>query len=281
MNIQQISQLKSEGFIPIKNGLFSVRIISNAGVFSAEKMNYVNEIAQKYGNGTISFTTRLCIEIPMINPEDIDNVKKAITQAGLISGGTGKKVRPVVACKGTVCSHGLIDTQGIANKIKDEFFMKQTLPSKFKIGLAGCPNNCTKACLNDLGFMGQAYVSFDRKKCVSCGKCISVCRAKALSIENKKLLFDKDKCVNCGSCSTVCPFNAMTVVKQGISVYIGGRFGRSYRIGDKLDDLYAPEDALKITEKVIDYYKTNGKQGERFAFMIERIGVDKVKKEIL
>jgi len=281
MNKEEISQLKSEGFIPIKNGLFSVRIISDAGVFSAKKMNFVNEIAQKFGNGTISFTTRLCIEIPMIKPEDIDSVKKAINEAGLTNGGTGKKVRPVVACKGTVCSHGLFDTQGIANKIKDEFFMKQTLPSKFKIGLVGCPNNCAKASLNDLGFVGQAYVSFDEEKCISCGKCISVCKAKALSMENKKLNFDKDQCVNCGECSIVCPFDAMTVIKKGMSIYIGGRFGRNYRIGDKLDDLYSPEDALKITEKVIDYYKTNAEQGERFASMIERIGIKKVKNEIL
>lgn len=26
-------------------------------------------------------------------------------------GGTGKKVRPLVSCKGTVCVHGLYDTQ--------------------------------------------------------------------------------------------------------------------------------------------------------------------------
>ena len=39
---------------------------------------------------------------------------KAVEAAGLWVGGTGAKVRPVVCCKGSVCVHGLVNTQGLA-----------------------------------------------------------------------------------------------------------------------------------------------------------------------
>jgi dissimilatory sulfite reductase (desulfoviridin) alpha/beta subunit len=37
----------------------------------------------------------------------------------------------------------------------DERFFGKKLPAKFKIGITGCKNDCAKAEINDLGFMGQ------------------------------------------------------------------------------------------------------------------------------
>ncbi len=44
----------------------------------------------------------------------------------------------------------------------------------------------------------------DITKCILCGKCIKVCPAEALKIENKKVVLDKDKCVGCGECIHIC-----------------------------------------------------------------------------
>ena len=41
-----------------------------------------------------------------------------IREAGLETGGTGSLVRPVVACKGTTCQYGLLDSFGIAEDIQ-------------------------------------------------------------------------------------------------------------------------------------------------------------------
>lgn len=281
MTREEIAKLKSEGFIPNKNGLFSVRIITEAGNLDSKSMRVLSSIAEKYGEGYMGFTTRLCVEIPKIKAENIPAVKEELQAAGLITGGTGKRVRPVVACKGTVCTSGMIDTQAIGREIKNKFFMKETLPTKFKIGVVGCPNNCTKASLNDLGFMGQTYIEFNEEKCVNCGKCTTVCRAKAVQKIDKKLVFNREQCVNCGKCAEVCPFDAMTIKEKGLAVFIGGRFGRGYRIGDRLDSLYSENQVAEITEKVLNYFKSNASDGERFANMIERIGVEKVTTEIL
>ncbi|MBQ9740787.1 MAG: (4Fe-4S)-binding protein, partial [Kiritimatiellae bacterium] len=69
----------------------------------------------------------------------------------------GPKVRPVTACKGTVCPRGLIDTFAISQKIHERFYVgwrSVILPGKFKIGVGGCPNNCIKPNLNDIGVTG-------------------------------------------------------------------------------------------------------------------------------
>ncbi|MGI6425205.1 MAG: hypothetical protein ACOX2A_08330 [Tepidanaerobacteraceae bacterium] len=45
------------------------------------------------------------------------------------------------------------------------------LPHKFKIGVGGCPNNCIKPDLNDLGVIGQLVPIFDEELCYGCKKC--------------------------------------------------------------------------------------------------------------
>ena len=75
-----------------------------------------------------------------------------------MTGGTGAKVRPVVSCKGTTCQYGLIDTFALSKKIHERFYVGYhdvVLPHKFKIAVGGCPNNCVKPNLNDMGIIGQ------------------------------------------------------------------------------------------------------------------------------
>lgn len=45
--------------------------------------------------------------------------------------------------------------------------------------------------------------------CIKCGRCIKVCPAGAISIEEGKALFNKEKCVSCFCCMEVCPQDAI------------------------------------------------------------------------
>ena len=38
----------------------------------------------------------------------------------------------------------------------DEKYHGMPLPFKFKIGVSGCPNNCSESCIKDLGLVGAA-----------------------------------------------------------------------------------------------------------------------------
>lgn len=100
------------------------------------------------------------IIIPWVARENLDEVKQAVEDAGLVVGGTGPTVRPVVACVGTICEHGMADTQGLG-KMLDDRFAGRKLPAKLKIGITGCPNDCAKIELNDIGFIGKCRISAD------------------------------------------------------------------------------------------------------------------------
>lgn len=154
------TQLKGAGFLRQKDKEhLAVRVVTRAGRVPAGQMAALNDIAQKYGVGDLCLTQRGCLEIPGIREEDVEAVKAAITAAGLRYGGTGKRVRPVVSCKGTYCTFGQIDTQALCNQLDDAFFPSE-LPHKFKINVCGCPNNCAKVQLNDVGIMPHGKENF-------------------------------------------------------------------------------------------------------------------------
>lgn len=280
MNKEKIAELKLQGFINQRDTrYFSLRIIAEAGNMSSGKMENVLKLANKYGKGYIGFTTRLGIEIPWIKEEDIESVKKDLETFGLRAGGTGKKIRPLVACKGTVCTHGLVDTQQLCSKLHEKYFA-YNLPAKFKIGIVGCPNNCAKASLNDLGFMGQRLPRLEKDNCKACGLCASVCKAGAIEKIDKVVELHSEKCLGCGKCISACKFNAMVTDKEGVAIFIGGKFGRKYRLGDRLDIIFSLEQLDGLTQKILDYYSENAATGERFADMIDRIGLEKVKEAL-
>ena len=77
----------------------------------------------------------------------------------------------MVSCKGTTCVFGLYDTQALAKEIHQRFYVEYhdvVLPHKFKIAVGGCPNNCVKPDLNDLGIVGQRVPMLDAGKCRGC-----------------------------------------------------------------------------------------------------------------
>lgn len=280
MNKKEIAELKLQGYLQQQDQeYFSVRVISNAGTMTAVQMIRIAEISQKYGRGNMGFTSRMCVEIPWIKYEDIEAVKKEMEDAGLCTGGTGLKVEPIVACKGTVCSYGLIDTQDLCRKLHEKHFEKD-LPAKFKIGVVGCPNNCVKAPINDLGFMGQRIPMVLEDKCKGCQLCLRDCPVKAIEKVGNIVQVHYDKCIHCGRCIRVCPFKAMDAEKEGVAVFIGGKFGRKHRIGDRIDNIFSLEDAERIADKVIAYYNEKGNPGERLGNTIDRIGLENVRRAV-
>ena len=149
-----LADLKAIGFLRQKeDGFFTVRVHLVAGNVSAQEMKTLSDIAEKYGRGFVGVTTRLNIEIPWIKLEDIENVKEELDNAHIVYGGTGMKVRTIVACKGTICPFGNIDTQKLC-KTLDELYFGEKTPCKVKINITGCQNNCGKVKTCDIGIMG-------------------------------------------------------------------------------------------------------------------------------
>ena len=281
VNAKRQKEMKALGFL-LQNDKehYSVRFLSKAGNYTVEELRMINKIAEKYGRGFVGLTTRLQIEVPWVKDEDADKVIEEAKKLGLRHGGTGQKVRPLVACKGTVCLHGNIDTQGICRELEDKYFGTDT-PHKCKIGIVGCANNCAKANINDIGVMGRTIPEFNLDKCVGCGLCVQSCRQKALEIIDKKIVYNNELCVSCGECVRVCKTNAAIVKEKGAEIFVGGRFGRGIRIGDSLGRIFDEEKIIPTIDKIMKYYREVGQKGERISTVMDRIGKKKFISNIL
>ena len=229
---EDIALVKGRGFL-INRGTecFSGRVVSVGGLFTAEDLNAVAECAKRFGSGEVAFTSRLSAEIIGIPFEEIPAAEAFLAEHGLFFGGTGAKVRPITACKGTTCIFGIIDTRAMAKVIHDRFYVGMkgvTLPHKFKISVGGCPNSCMKPSLNDVGIEG----------CRQGG--VSLCR-----------------------------------------VFVGGTWGRTMqRMGTPLSRLYTAEEVPDVIEKVMLYYRENGKKKERLGALIDRLGLEALEAAI-
>lgn len=278
------SLLKSQGYLPSRDGEHvAVRIITGNGVLTTEQLAVLSEVAKTYGKNEITFTTRLTAEIPWIKYEDVDKVKEIFDKNGIVTGGTGKKVRPLVSCKGTYCVFGLLDTQAFTKKLHELFYVgyrNTDFPHKVKIAVGGCPNNCVKPDLNDIGLVGQRSPVFHSEICRGCKKCQVelTCPVGASKVVNGKLYIDRAICNSCGRCSFKCPFKAVTPAEPALKIYIGGRWGKQFSRGIALDGQYSQEEAIKVIEKVMLLFKQEGYFGERFAVTLARLGADNVKK---
>ena len=282
LTAEDIKRVKGMGFLKnTTNEGFSMRVITRNGVLSSSQLRCLSEAAERWGNGTVALTTRLTAELPGIRYEDIETVQAFIGREGLRSGGTGSRVRPVVACKGTVCQYGNCDTQDLAGRIHDRFFEPYydvKLPHKFKIAVGGCPNNCVKPDLNDLGLVGVTVPAFEESKCLGCRKCgvEEVCPMDAAHLVDGKLVIDREKCNNCGRCVNKCHFGAVTPGQKGFVAYVGGRWGKVTRVGSKLPKVYTQEEAMDLVEKVILLFREKGENGERLASLVDRLGEETV-----
>lgn len=282
-----ITAVKGRGFL-LNRGTecFSGRIVSVGGLFKSDDLKALAECAEKYGNGKVIFTSRLAAEIVGIPFEKIPEAESFMADRGLYFGGTGAKVRPITACKGTTCVYGNIDTQALAAVIHDKFYIGMSdvkLPHKFKIAVGGCPNSCMKPSLNDVGIEGNKFFTYDIEKCRGCKKCMveASCPSKAVTISDGKAHIDFDACKYCGVCIGKCPFGAVPKeVKGTCSVYVGGTWGKKQRMGTLLKGAYTEEEVPAVIEKVMLWYKENGYAKERLGAAIDRIGVEALEKAI-
>lgn len=281
-------RVKALGFLRNKGtDCFSARVITVNGKITADQSICIAEAAKRYGNGIVTMTTRLTIECQGVPYDKIEDFRRYIAKAGLTTGGTGAKVRPVVSCKGTTCQYGRIDTFDVSEEIHKRFFegyQDVKLPHKFKIAVGGCPNNCVKPNLNDVGIIGQYTPVLDESLCKGCKKCSieTACPLHIPTVIDGLARINPDRCTSCGRCVGKCPFKAVETGISGYKIYIGGRWGKQIAIGKPLSKKFTErKEALAIIEKAILLFKEQGQPGERFAQTVERLGFENVEKQLL
>ena len=285
---EEIKRVKGLGCLQDKRypDVFNVRVITRNGKINSKEHRVIAEAADRFGSGAVAMTTRLTLEIQGVKHENIQPLIDFLAEHGLSTGGTGSLVRPVVSCKGTTCQYGLADTYALSEKIHEKFYVGYhgvTLPHKFKICVGGCPNNCAKPSLNDLGVIGQRVPMIDYTKCRGCKKCqvAEACPIKIAKLKDGKISVDPNVCNNCGRCAGKCPFGAFEEYQYGFKVFIGGRWGKKVAHGQPLTKIFtSEEEVMDVVEKAILLFRDEGISGERFADTVARLGFDYVNKKL-
>lgn len=284
----EIKRLSAQG-ISNTNGsvLFTIHVLTNNGALTAAQTRVLAEVSEAYGNGELSFSAQTTVAVCGVHYSNIDTVLSCFSQVGLITGGTGSRIHPIVACRGTSCRFGLCDTLALYKKMHERIYLGYhdvELSHKFKIAIGGCPNNCAKPNLSDIGIMGQVIPGFDPTLCKNCASCSvqASCPMEAPKMINGTLRIDPEICNHCGRCANKCPSGAVSRERAGIAVYIGGRSGKKITPGRPLEKLFvSEEDVLNVVERAILLYRDLGAKGERFADTIERIGFKNVQQQLL
>ena len=285
---EDIMRVKAWGFLHNKGtDRFNARVITRNGKITAEQSRCIAEAAQRFGSGEIAMTSRLTVEIQGVPYQQIDSLRAFLQEHGMQTGGTGAKVRPVVSCKGTTCQYGLADTFALSEKIHERFYegyAQVKLPHKFKIAVGGCPNNCVKPNLNDLGIVGQRIPSFRSELCRGCKVCQieKACPIGASRLGESRLDWNEDMCNHCGRCVGKCPFGVVGEEKRGYAVYIGGRWGKRTAQGRMLAHVFtSEEEVLEVIERALTLFRDEGSAGERFSDTVNRLGFENVQNRLL
>ena len=64
-------------------------------------------------------------------------------------------------------------------------------------------------------------------------------------------------------------------------MYVGGKWGRFPQFGKKIANFLDEKQALIAIKKVLEFYVKEAKKGERLANLLNRIGIEKLRKEII
>lgn len=191
------------------------------GVVSPETLRKLADVAEKYNAAALKLTSAARIAIVGLKEEDVDNVWKDL---GMTPGaGVGLCVRSIKACPGTTfCKRGIQDSLSMGLKL-DSIYHGMEVPSKFKMGVSGCPNQCAETCIKDIGLVGM---------------------------------------------------------KNGWKILIGGNGGARPRLAVELMNNVPDDEALAVIEKIINFYKENGKKNQRIGGLIDEMGLEEFKKRL-
>lgn len=284
--------------------VYTVRV-GSARLISVTHIREICDIADKYCDGCVRFTTRSNIEF-MTDSEDKMKALKADLATRKFAGGsnkfpvggTGAGITNVVHTQGWVhCHTPATDASGPVKCLMDEFFKEfqsHTLPAPVRVSLACCINMCGAVHCSDIGIVGihRKPPMIDHEwvdQLCEIPLAVSACPTAAVrpakaEVDGKtvnSIAIKNERCMYCGNCYTMCPALPISdSVGDGTIVMVGGKV--SNRISapkfSKVVVAYIPNEPprwptlTKTIRKIVDTYAANARKYERLGEWAERIG---------
>ena len=290
MDVNTKSLIKNAYRVTRKRGLTALRIRVPGGHLPAKHLATIQHIADRYGNGTVHMTTRQGFEIPDIPMAEIDAVNReaapilrdleqaiGVTVDDPEKGYPAAGTRNVCACIGNrVCQFANTDTTALAQKIESLIY-----PNHYhvKIAVSGCPNDCIKSRMQDLGILSLVHPVQHIDRCVGCLACVNACQSRstgALSFVNYQVKRDPGRCIGCGECILSCPTLAWRRGENFYRLLVMGRTGRKDpRMAQTFINWLREAPLLDIivnTYRYIEKYIDTRLDKEHVGYIVDRTG---------
>jgi len=273
--------------------LFTVRA-GSPRLVSIDFIRDICDIADKYCDGHLRFTSRFNIEMMTPKKENVDGIVGDLKKLGLPVGGVGDCISNIVHTQGWIhCHSAATDASGLVKSIMDElydYFTEFKLHAKLRIAVACCINMCGAVHCSDLAVVGihtkPPKVNHE-KLAATCEipSVIASCPTGAIRRHSDKNINSvevrDERCMYCGNCYTVCPSMPLSDPEgDGVAIYVGGKVSNSRKppmfsrlavpfIKNNPPRWPAVTDVLK---KIVEVYAKDSKKYERLGEWIQRIG---------
>ncbi len=273
--------------------VFSVRAASPR-LMSVHSIRKVCDIADKYCDGHLRFTSRNNIEFLLTDDSKIDALIKDCNEMGYPVGGTGNSISNIVHTQGWIhCHSAATDASGIVKAVMDKVhdnFTEQKLPAKLRIALACCLNMCGAVHCSDIAILGvhRRPPTPDHdgvSKTCEVPNVVASCPTAAIrpatqdGVESVEI--EEDLCMFCSNCYTTCPSLPIADAESdGLSIWVGGKVSnaRTRPTFSKLAIPWLPNNPPRWPEVVdavtnlVDVWSKNARPYERMGEWIDRIG---------
>ncbi len=273
--------------------------------YTTKALRKICDVWDRFGSGLTNFHGATGDIILLGAPtENLQSCFDALSdEAGFDLGGSGSVLRTPSCCVGPArCEWSCIDTLDICNDITHTFqdnLHRPAWPYKFKIKIAGCPNDCVASIArSDLPIIGtwRDALRIDQdevRKYVAGGfdienEVVSLCPTEALEWDKKKrvLKLNEEDCVKCMHCINRMPKALRPGIEKGATILIGGK--APIMKGAFLSWVLVPfmkmeppyTEFKELVAKIWDWWDENGRSRERVGELIERLGMARFLRDI-
>jgi sulfite reductase beta subunit len=274
--------------------IYTVRAGSGRLV-STDFIREVCEIADKYCDGHLRFTSRHNLEFFVTDKAKLEPLKAELRSKGFPIGGTGRAITSIVHTQGWVhCHTPATDASGPVKCVMDElydYFTSMKLPAHLRIALACCLNMCGAVHCSDIAILGihrlPPRVEHERLRNVcEIPTTIAACPTGAIRAypQEKSVTVVEERCMYCGNCYTMCPAMPLAHPEgDGISIWVGGKVSNK-RTPPRFSKLAIPfipnnpprwPEVVSAIKNIVEVYAKNARKFERVGDWIERIGWEK------
>ena len=273
--------------------LFTVRA-SSGRLICIDKIRDYCDLADKYCDGYLRFTSRHNVEFLLTKQENLDPLIADLNKLGHPIGGIGNAITSIVHTQGWVhCHSAATDASGIVKAVMDdlfEYFSEMKLPGKLRIALACCLNMCGAVHCSDIAILGvhrrPPRVDHSTLKNVcEIPNVVASCPTAAINpatVEGKPSVeVIEERCMFCANCYTVCPAMPLNdPLNDGVSIWVGGKVSNARKepMFSKLAIPFLPNNPPRWPEVttairgLVELWADNARKYERMGEWINRIG---------